>query len=284
MYPIQEYNLNFTSNCSILEMKRFLLQLDKDSEYTGLKPKFKCLLPNETSTSIVSRHKYEVPLKQLNNYQLPGFEYSLTYACKKRKKGLSFNCNRNDEKDKCNFVVYCTEHDSCKKEELAIPDGTQCGDNKICLLNDCIHINKLGINEKEYHKMRSIHTCPQGFDNSDVYLNRKVELRLNFNKKTIYNQQSSIKVQDFVNCQTFLQSKKAIQLNITCDGDLFNYVCCEECAKYRIIKSNCGLNGCEKDFCQKNNPCFNNGKCFFNVIRKTFDCICSKGFKGNTFI
>jgi hypothetical protein len=286
MYKEHLLQNNFTQ-CSILEMKNNLFNYNPNlAVYTGIKSKYKCLLVNETRGDVLSsevRHPYEIPMKKLINYKLLGFQYSLTHVCRQRTTNPTFNCHRDREKDKCEFIVYCLNGNTCHKNEFVIPDGTECGNNKICLLNECVDINELDIDQDEYERMYLIAKCSQGFDNSDAYKNLNSELygknHLPFIgiNKSYYDY---MKTSDFVSCKHFLQSKKAIELKVTCINDMFVYVCCEECIKFRIIKDKCSSKGCGKDFCNKYKPCYNNGKCVDNYKKKSFDCICSKGFKG----
>jgi hypothetical protein len=288
------HNYKFSGSCSLFNMKNALFDYDENFVYTGLRDKYKCLSPNNlTDPLLIKDYPLIEPMKKLIHYQLPGFQYSLTHMCKQRFNTFSqdsYSCYRDrGEKTKCGTIMYCSYDKQCIKTEMMIPDGTECGKNKVCLLNECTHIEMIGLDEEQYHRMSPFHTCSQGFDNSKSYPLLKSIQRGHMEYLPYFGINAStfiweyMLVDEFRNCEHFLKSKKAIQLNVTCNNDLFDYLCCEECAKFRIIKDKCGLNGCNEEFCNKYKPCFNNGRCVPNRRRNSFDCICPKEYKGGLF-
>jgi hypothetical protein len=280
MFATYSNSIKFTASDTLASLGNILLIKDEDGTFKGLKDKYKCLSMNNTN-NLSDKVNY---LSNLAENQLAGFRYSTTFQCKMHFGSSSYSCFNGklpkDCRNKCSILDMNNKQLNC--EHVAklgfLYDGTKCDDNKVCLLGECVHINQVGIDDKDYTLLNPFIHCPQGFDLFQEYKNR------------LSNNSDDFKtVKDIKNCEQLIADKfKLDPDNPPCmkDDDEYNNVCCEECTKFKIKMTNCNISMvCREDlhFLKIGfNPCFNGG--VVAIVRgdmKDFKCKCPQGFKGS---
>lgn len=261
------------SNCSVQSFENNLL----NPETKTLFDFYGCLTENN-------------PKKWINNYKvesfkkMPGHFISLSDQCRYFLNfSKSYYCRSNIVS--CGTLFCYNEERECQEVKTLLLDGSFCGKNSSCVRGKCVwnhdidHLvwkagGKSMPNQLEKGILNLRNNCPGGASLEKYAFKNKV--------KSLEHQYTKPCSEIIYGNYQLVDNKSLMHLNL-----YLRTVCCEVFMKSsRQIcggpKYECILPPCEYF---KTNPCFNNGKCVnfksnLHPSNLSFECICSKGFKG----
>lgn len=261
------------SNCSVQSFENNLLNPKTKTVFDF----YGCLIENN-------------PKKWINNYKvqsfnkMPGHFISLSDQCRYFLNfSKSYYCRSNIVN--CGTLFCYNKERQCQEVKALLLDGSFCGQNSSCVRGRCFwnhdidHLvwkgNLKAIpNQLEKGILNLRNNCPGGASLEKYAFNNKVK-----SLEEQYTKPCSEMI--YGNYQIF-DNRSLVHLNL-----YLRTICCEAFMKSRKQicggpKYECLLPPCEYF---KTNPCLNNGKCVnfksnLHPSNLSFECICSKGFRG----
>jgi len=232
------------SSCSISDIRQTLFY----SANNTLKEMYKCLKITSFTSEINSLTPYQQILSAESH--LSGHYYSLSDQCRLAtlQKDAYSVMKETDIKCKvycCTATYFYNSILRCEYTVFSALDGTRCGENKICISDECQ-------NDPTFYKHIQLENPPA-------------------------LQVASI-------CPNGVRQNKSIVSKLECQNNCekleYRSQCCEACIKYSIVLKSIVTKQVSVCKTSESNPCYNGGVCV-DDDKEIFICRCPRGFGGD---